>query len=224
VADAASVAKASAAEISVKANAGQDLVARACGAMDEIQEATEAIAKILEVIDGIAFQTNLLALNAGVEAARAGDSGRGFAVVAAEVRALAQRSSDAARDIAGLIETSDKVVASGVTLVRESGSALEQIVHSVDEIETKTKSIATAASSAAIGVSEITTATGNLDSATQQNAAMFEQTNAAVQSLQAEATVLANLASTFQVTNRGQAVCGDGDEVQDEGPLTSNVA
>ena len=224
VASAASAAKTSAAEISVKANAGQDLVSKACRAMDEIQEATDAIAKILEVIDGIAFQTNLLALNAGVEAARAGESGRGFAVVAAEVRALAQRSSEAARDIAGLIETSGKVVASGVTLVRDSGTALEQIVQSVDEIETRTKSIATAASSAATGVSEITSATGNLDSATQQNAAMFEQTNAAVQSLQAEAAVLAKLVSTFQITNSGQIGPEEIEEFQDDGSTLSSVA
>ena len=201
VSDAASAAMASASRISAKANAGQELVKKASGAMDEIQDATNAIAKILEVIDGIAFQTNLLALNAGVEAARAGESGRGFAVVAAEVRALALRSSEAARDIAGLIETSDKVVASGVTLVRDSGAALEQIVQSVDEIEARTKGIATAASLAATGVTEITSATGDLDRSTQQNAAMFEETNAAVQSLQAEAAVLAKLVSTFRISD-----------------------
>ena len=208
VADLAKEATVSATDILGKANAGKELVNSACSAMDEIQDATAAIAKILEVIDGIAFQTNLLALNAGVEAARAGDAGRGFAVVAAEVRALAQRSSEAARDIAGLIDSSGQVVTRGVDLVRDSGRALEQIVQSVADIEERTKGIASSARSAATGVSEITAATGNLDRATQQNAAMFEETNAAVQCLKDDAATLAGLVASFQLAPVDQAVAG----------------
>ena len=195
------------AEIAQKAGAGRAVVDRAITAMDEIKASAEAIARILRVIDDIAFQTNLLALNAGVEAARAGEAGRGFAVVASEVRALAQRSSEAARDIAKLIETSGKNVGEGVDLVRNSGQALRDIVAGVEDAAHKIAEIVTAARETAAGIGEISKATNDLDRTTQQNAAIFTQTKVAVGSLQGEAAALAQAISTFtldRVIGQGQ--------------------
>ena len=195
----ADIARQAVEEISGKASNGQDVVNRAVKAMDEIQESSAAIGKILQVIDDIAFQTNLLALNAGVEAARAGEAGRGFAVVASEVRALAGRSSDAAREIAGLIETSGGNVDRGVSLVHESGQALQEIVTGVEDVAAKIREIVTAAKETATGIGEISNATNELDRATQQNAAVFEQTNASVRALQGEATALSGAVSAFRL-------------------------
>lgn len=180
--------------------AGRDVVQRTVTAMNDIAESSTQISKITSVIDDIAFQTNLLALNAGVEAARAGESGRGFAVVASEVRALAQRSSEAANEIAKLIETSSRQVDEGVELVNASGTALGEIETLVSTLDALVSTIATSASEQSVGLSEITTAVGQLDQVTQHNAAMFEETTAALQSLKTQATALERDSAQLQTT------------------------
>ena len=192
-----------AADIATKARsnaeAGGQVVDRAVSAMGALDESSKEIARIVEVIDGIAFQTNLLALNAGVEAARAGDAGRGFAVVAAEVRALAQRCSEAASEIGTLIGSATEQVRSGVTLVGETGSALKEIIRSVNDIASHVSAIAASAAEQSAGLSEINAAMGQLDRSTQQNAAMVEETTAASRLLDTEARALADLTARFRV-------------------------
>ncbi len=180
-----------------------DVVQEAVGAMSEIEESAGKIVKIIDVIEDIAFQTNLLALNAGVEAARAGEAGRGFAVVASEVRALAQRSSDAAREINGLISSSGVQVQRGVDLVGRAGEALKEIVSSVAEISDLVAGIAASSREQSTGVSEINTAVNQLDQTTQQNAAMFEQTTAASHALTQVAGRLNQTVARFD-TGRAQ--------------------
>ncbi|KEO51749.1 methyl-accepting chemotaxis protein [Thioclava pacifica] len=175
------------------------VVKQAILAMSEIETSSQKISKIIGVIDEIAFQTNLLALNAGVEAARAGEAGRGFAVVASEVRALAQRSSDAAREIATLITASSEQVSRGVGLVGETGRALQGILSSVVDIAARVSEIASGAQEQAQGLNEINSAMNQLDQVTQQNAAMFEQTTAASHALNASATALRDTTSQFRV-------------------------
>lgn len=177
------------------------VVVDAISAMDAISQSSSKISKIIGVIDDIAFQTNLLALNAGVEAARAGDAGRGFAVVASEVRALAQRSSSAAREINHLINASTQDVKRGVSLVNETGDALRSIVGDVSQIANHMAEITTSAAEQSIGISEINAAVASLDQATQQNAAMFEETTAASHSLTAQASVLTGIVSQFKSDN-----------------------
>jgi methyl-accepting chemotaxis protein len=150
----------------------------AIGAMSEIERSSVEINQIIGVIDEIAFQTNLLALNAGVEAARAGDAGRGFAVVASEVRALAQRSAEAAKEIKGLIASSTTQVNKGVKLVGETSQALSVIVDRVAEIDGLITDIATSASEQSTGLNEVNTAVNQMDQVTQQNAAMVEESTA----------------------------------------------
>ncbi len=183
-----------------RANAASsgDVVQNAVAAMSKIAASSEEITKIIRVIDDIAFQTKLLALNAGVEAARAGDAGRGFAVVASEVRALAQRSSDAAREIGGLISASGDHVSRGVTLVGEAGETLGRIAGSVTDISTHVARIATSAEEQAASLAEIDVAMQQLDGVTQQNAAMFEETTAASHALRQEADLLNGAMSRFQ--------------------------
>ena len=151
------------------------------------------------MIDDIAFQTNLLALNAGVEAARAGEAGRGFAVVASEVRALAQRSADAAREIGELISKSSGHVKQGVSLVGEAGHALQAIVQSVGEVSRHVSQIAVSAGEQSQGIAEINAAVTNLDQVTQQNAAMFEETTAASHALTTEAAQMSRAMAQFSV-------------------------
>lgn len=174
------------------------IVRDAIGAMSEIEKSSDHISQIIGVIDDIAFQTNLLALNAGVEAARAGEAGRGFAVVASEVRALAQRSSDAAKEIKGLISTSSQHVGRGVDLVRETGRSLETIVAAVGGITGLVAEIAHSSREQAVGLSEINSAVGQLDQVTQQNAAMVEESTAASHAMKGEAEALGRLIGQFK--------------------------
>ena len=173
------------------------VVKQAIGAMSAIETSSQQIAQIITVIDDIAFQTNLLALNAGVEAARAGDAGRGFAVVAAEVRALAQRSSGAAREIKDLISASEMQVTSGAKLVGQSGGAVEAIVSDMAEISTIVGVIAQSSQDQTNGLTEINSGVSMLDKVTQQNAAMVEQSTAASQLLMEEARRLSQLLQGF---------------------------
>ena len=174
------------------------VVREAVEAMGEIQSSSSQISRIISVIDDIAFQTNLLALNAGVEAARAGEAGRGFAVVASEVRALAQRSSDAAREINDLISASGQHVTRGVDLVGQAGEALGEIFESVLNISTHVSEIAISSNEQSTGLAEINTAVNQLDQVTQQNVAMFEETTAASHALTREAETLSETMSKFK--------------------------
>ena len=198
-ADRAGVAESGSGKAQQDAAAGELVVRDTIAAMNEIDQSSERISEIIGVIEDIAFQTNLLALNAGVEAARAGDAGRGFAVVASEVRALAQRCSDAAREIKELISESGEQVKRGVDLVGRTGAALEDINASVVEITALVSGISTSMKEQAIGLSEINTAVSNLDEVTQQNAAMVEETTAASQDLTSDAQELASLVSRFRI-------------------------
>lgn len=189
------------------AEQGNAIVSETVLAMGAIEESSNKISKIISVIDEISFQTNLLALNAGVEAARAGEAGRGFAVVASEVRALAQRSSEAAREIDELISDSGVQVTNGVGLVDKVGEALKGIVGSVSDISVHVSSIATSSREQANGISEINSAVSELDSSTQQNAAMFEETTAATHSLAQEASNLATSIARFTIAESSS--CAD---------------
>jgi methyl-accepting chemotaxis protein len=169
-------------------------------AMSEIESSSNQIGQIIGVIDEIAFQTNLLALNAGVEAARAGEAGRGFAVVASEVRALAQRSAEAAKDIKSLISASSAQVTRGVGLVSETGKVLEQILDQVTAINGAVSEIAASAQEQATGLHEVNSAVNQMDQVTQQNAAMVEQTTAASQALSHESQALSQVVARFRLS------------------------
>ncbi|ACP23295.1 methyl-accepting chemotaxis protein (plasmid) [Sinorhizobium fredii NGR234] len=175
------------------------VVKDAVSAMGRIEEASGEIGQIINVIDEIAFQTNLLALNAGVEAARAGEAGKGFAVVAQEVRELAQRSANAAKDIKALISRSGEEVGAGVKLVTATGAALTLIQGHVVKINEHVHSIATAAREQSTGLSEVSTAVNQMDQVTQQNAAMVEESTAATNRLADEAANLARLIARFRL-------------------------
>ncbi|TKT75485.1 globin-coupled sensor protein [Aquamicrobium sp. LC103] len=181
-------------------NSGQT-VRKAVQAISEIARSSQEIAQIIGVIDEIAFQTNLLALNAGVEAARAGDAGKGFAVVASEVRALAQRSAEAAKQIKTLITTSSTQVDQGVKLMAETGEASDRIIGRVVEIDTLVAGIASSAREQAAGLADVNNAVGQMDQATQQNAAMVEETTAAVHSMRTEAAALSESIAAFAIDN-----------------------
>jgi methyl-accepting chemotaxis protein len=177
-----------------------EVVSKAVEAMGDIEHSAEQISQIIGVIDEIAFQTNLLALNAGVEAARAGDAGKGFAVVASEVRALAQRSAEAAKEIKSLISASTNQVKTGVSLVGQTGEALTAIVGRVSEINGLMSEISASAVEQATALGEVNTAVNQMDQTTQQNAAMVEQSTAASHSLTQETEQLARLVGRFKVT------------------------
>ena len=179
-----------------------NVVAKAITAMGEIEASADQISQIIGVIDEIAFQTNLLALNAGVEAARAGDAGRGFAVVASEVRALAQRSAEAAKEIKTLISASTAQVKDGVSLVGQTGQALTAIVGRVSEINALMAEINASAQEQATALSQVNTAVNQMDQTTQQNAAMVEESTAASHNLTQEAAELARLVGRFEVGNQ----------------------
>ena len=175
------------------------MMMQAVGAMREIEQGSNEIRQIIGVIDEIAFQTNLLALNAGVEAARAGDAGRGFAVVASEVRALAQRSADAAKEIKTLISASTDQVSRGVGCVGQTGDALTRIVEQVAKINVVVSEISASAHEQATGLQQVNTAVNQMDQVTQQNAAMVEQATAAGHALREETDGLSRMMSEFRV-------------------------
>ena len=183
----------------VGAEQSGDVVRQAVVAMEGIEQSSDKIGDIIGVIDGIAFQTNLLALNAGVEAARAGDAGRGFAVVASEVRALAQRSAQAAKEIKALISTSSQQVGIGVKLVGETGKLLSEIISQVSEVTTAVSGIAASALEQSAGLAEVNTAINQMDQVTQQNAAMVEQSTAASHSLAQDTAELERLTARFNI-------------------------
>lgn len=182
-----------------------EVVRNAVNAMGQIETSSKQISSIIGVIDEIAFQTNLLALNAGVEAARAGEAGRGFAVVAQEVRELAQRSATAAREIKTLITTSSEQVSRGVSLVGQTGKALEEIVEQVVDINTNVSAIVEASREQATALREVSHSVNTMDQNTQQNAAMVEETTAASHSLAREAQVLRDLLSRFRFAQQSSA-------------------
>jgi|GEM_PF-2752775 len=171
-------------------------------AMNQIAASSRQMEEIVSLIEGIAFQTNLLALNAGVEAARAGEAGRGFAVVANEVRALAQRSTDAAKDITGIIQSSGRDVAQGVSMIGQTQAALLQIVTSTQELSDMIATIATASHEQSSAIMQVDSAVSDMDRATQQNAALVEQSSAAARSLSTEANGLTALVQQFDIGKR----------------------
>jgi methyl-accepting chemotaxis protein len=181
------------------AGRGGEVVAQTVQAMARIAESSRRIADIIGVIDEIARQTNLLALNAAVEAARAGDAGRGFAVVAAEVRSLAQRSAQAAKDIKHLIETSNGEVHQGVDLVNRAGSALSEIVGAIKSVAGLVSDIAQASQQQSVGVEQVNKALGHMDHATQQNSAHVEQNAVTAQALEQQAGVLEREVGAFKL-------------------------
>jgi len=198
-AESAREARSLVANTKVDAEKSSAVVGETVEAMRAIEGSSKQIGNIIGVIDEIAFQTNLLALNAGVEAARAGDAGRGFAVVATEVRALAQRSADAAKEIKALISASGGQVNNGVRLVGETGRALTRILEQVTQVNQVITEIAASAQEQSLGLSEVNTAVNQMDQVTQQNAAMVEQATAASHSLANEAEELAGLIGQFQI-------------------------
>ena len=182
-----------------EAETGGAVVGRAIQAMGQIETASEEISEITAMIDNIAFQTNLLALNAGVEAARAGEAGKGFSVVASEVRALSMRATEAASEIKKRVEAVGVHVQTGVSLVHETGSALETIIARVGEVTEAVSRIADAVSEQSVALREVSETIGAMDKMTQQNAAMVEETNAATKNLNHEARQLAGTFAGFRI-------------------------
>ncbi|NYE60425.1 methyl-accepting chemotaxis protein [Duganella sp. 1224] len=181
------------------AQAGSEVVGRVVHTMESINASSRKIGDIIAVIDGIAFQTNILALNAAVEAARAGEQGRGFAVVASEVRNLAQRSAGAAREIKELIGNSVSQVEEGSKLVAEAGSTMERVVASVQRVTDLISEITNAGREQSLGIEQVNQAIAQMDTVTQQNAELVGQAATAAQSMQEQATSLAQLVSVFQL-------------------------
>jgi methyl-accepting chemotaxis protein len=196
-ADGARQASAAVTDANAEAQHSGEIVREAVQAMGKIEESSRNISQIIGVIDEIAFQTNLLALNAGVEAARAGEAGRGFAVVATEVRALAQRSAGAAKEIKTLISTSSQQVGSGVELVGQTGEALQSIVAKILEINTVIAQISASSQEQSNGLAQVNTAINEMDRVVQQNASMVEQSTAATHSLKEETKALVGLIAKF---------------------------
>ncbi|MEC9431394.1 MAG: methyl-accepting chemotaxis protein [Pseudomonadota bacterium] len=197
-ADGAKKASEMAADAREQARQGQTVVGDAVGSMKEIEESSSRISDITAVIDSIAFQTNLLALNAAVEAARAGEAGKGFAVVASEVRTLAQRSSEAARDIKELIAASGAKVADGVRHVHATGEALGGLMTAISSMSETIEDIAQASREQATGMQEITSAVSHMDETTQRNAGLAEQSARAAEALRTQSDTLAELIGFFR--------------------------
>jgi len=181
------------------AGRGGEVVAQAVSAMSRIEDSSRRISDIISVIDEIARQTNLLALNAAVEAARAGEAGRGFAVVASEVRSLAQRSSQAAKDIKDLITNSTGAVGQGVQLVNRAGEALNEIVKSINEVATIVADIANASAEQASGIDQINKALSQMDEVTQQNSALVEENAATAKTLEHQSNALDGRVAAFRL-------------------------
>jgi len=186
-----------------RARVGADVVTQAVDAMGAINESSRRIRDIISTIDGIAFQTNLLALNAAVEAARAGEQGRGFAVVATEVRSLAQRSADAAKEIKTLIEDSVNKVKVGTNLVDESGKTLEEIITGTQKVADIVSEIAAASIEQASGIDQVNNAITQMDNMTQDNAALVEEAAAASRSMEEQAQVLMQQVNFFKLHDAG---------------------
>jgi methyl-accepting chemotaxis protein len=167
--------------------------------MSEISSSSQQIAQITSVIDGIAFQTNILALNAAVEAARAGEQGRGFAVVAGEVRTLASRSAQAAKEIKTLIENSVNRVNSGTSLVAEAGNTMQEIVNAVTRVTDIMGEIASASDEQSKGIEQVSLAVSQMDSVTQQNASLVQESAAASAALEEQAEQLRQAVAVFRV-------------------------
>ncbi|MET0186532.1 MAG: methyl-accepting chemotaxis protein [Achromobacter sp.] len=188
-----------AASASETASAGGQVMGRVVTTMEDIKTSSARVADIISVIESIAFQTNILALNAAVEAARAGEQGRGFAVVASEVRTLAQRSATAAKEIKQLIETSVQHVSSGSVLVAEAGQTMDDVVRSVRRVTDIMGEIASASSEQSTGIEQVNIAVSQMDSVTQQNAALVEEAAAAAQSMSEQAGSLLQAVARFRV-------------------------
>lgn len=199
-----------------QAEKGGDVVGKAVRAMGEINNSSKKIADIIGVIDSIAFQTNLLALNAAVEAARAGEQGRGFAVVAAEVRKLAQRSADAAKEIKTLINDSVEKVADGTRLVDESGKMLDEIVNAVKKVSDIIAEIAAASQEQAAGIEQVNKAIAQMDEVTQQNAALVEEMASASESMSEQAKGMQDLMEFFHIGEEDE-------EVEEQVPAVSRT-
>jgi methyl-accepting chemotaxis protein len=204
-ADNAQQANTLAAAAAKTAGNGGALVAELVGTMGEINSKSQQVADIIGVIDSIAFQTNILALNAAVEAARAGEQGRGFAVVAAEVRALAQRSAGAAKEIKGLIDTSVEAAAKGNEQAAHAGDTMQEIVDSINRVTDIMGEISAASREQTTGIEEINSAITQMDDVTRQNASLVEESAAAATSLQEQADTLARLVGTFNLGNQAAA-------------------
>ncbi len=190
------------AEVAVR---GGQVVSQVVTTMNEINQSSQKIGDIIGVIDGIAFQTNILALNAAVEAARAGEQGRGFAVVAAEVRSLAQRSAQAAKEIKVLIEASVGKVETGSRLVAQAGSTIGEIVANAEKVSAFISDITTAAQEQSQGIGQVNSAVSQLDQMTQQNAALVEESAAAAESLKDQAARLAEVVRVFRLSGAAHA-------------------
>ena len=201
-ADAARQASQLSTDAASTATKGGEVMQQVVSTMQEIHQRSAKIADIIGVIDGIAFQTNILALNAAVEAARAGEQGRGFAVVATEVRSLAGRSAEAAKEIKGLIQASVEKVNSGSQLVANAGTTMDEIVQGVQRVSSIIGEISTAAAEQCDGISQINVAVAQLDQMTQQNGALVGESATAVVNLQAQARQLSDLVQAFTVETR----------------------
>ncbi|SFR53870.1 PAS domain-containing methyl-accepting chemotaxis protein [Thiomicrospira sp. ALE5] len=193
-------------EVKSQSTEGAQVMEKTLTAMQAIEESSHKIADIVSLIDSIAFQTNLLALNAAVEAARAGEHGRGFAVVAGEVRALAQKSAEASKEIRGLIDASVERVGNGTQLAQKSGDYLNQITQSIEEMADMIQQIADASAEQSQGIAQVHEAITQIDAVTQQNAALVEETTAAADTLDSEATNLRNTMAYFKTGSQPQAL------------------